>query len=1791
MSMNPTVNPYVGLRPFAEADSRYFFGRDGQVDPMIDLLGAHRFLGVVGVSGSGKSSLVRAGLLPAMHAGSLPTGQRRWAVVDMKPRNQPIRNLAEALALSPVLESAAEGLGSRADFAEAALRNSSGGLADLVGQALAGERREDFSLLVLVDQFEEIFRFARLTSGDEADQLIRLLLAAADQHEVPIYVCLTMRSDFLGDCARFRGLPEHLNRSQFIIPRLERADLRAAIEGPARLAGTTVEPALVTRLLNDLGDEPNRLPLLQHALRRLWDSRHELSNACGNMTLASYLREVGTLDGNPGAASDGERHGALHRHVQEVFLGQSDPAARNACEKLFKALTELVPDNRAIRRPDTAMGVARLIWPELDAEAALVSVSRLTAPFRIENSGFLIPPSPPEPLAPDDTLDISHESLISHWETLGSWVREEAEDGKQLRGLRDDAERGIDYGNDKVFDKVAAWWDKRNPSPAWAERYVPGSWAAISSYWEKQKEAARRRKMEAELEREKQKRRKKVFAGTLACIVTLIATFSAVSTWFYFKAKKSEGAAQQALANSFVRSIGRSSEETPSLIELDSLWELAELPEDQEVVRTKVLEEWFSPSDGDPDPLPALRWEQAGIRAATGLDQSRLNWSQVGESLIEVLENPDETDSARLASLTNALAGVSPKLDVATAGGFADRLAKALADPQSTSLGRLSPISKALAEVSVRLDPGTVNGLWERVADRLIEPVKSPGASFVYLMSSGELLARMSEELEAKMKVDLKNRLVDRLVEVLVDRTETDQDRLLRAEEALVEVSDEMDADSAGRLAERLLKALEDPQETDPDRISGLSGALVAVAPKLEAVAAGGFAERVVKALKNSEGANHARRTRLVEVLAVLSQAQEIDPAEVVALWTQVMDHLVRGIADQETDVIHLSGLPKVLAEVAPTLSGTAAATLAEPLIKALENPDEIDPNRLSLLSDSLTALSLKLDVSTRGDYAQRLVTLLEKPEEIDVDRLTHLPNALAAMTSDLDRTTQDALAERLILALEQPGQTNADRILHLAGALVSVLPRSDPASEDTRWGRSLDRLLGIVENPSEHEVLQSDLLSPLVRTLENGNEGFADALAGRLVNSLIDSPSLDSGLRYRMTRALKESAESLNPATADALTEQLTRALENPLETDGPRLSQFGSSLAAMVGKGNATTAATLAERLVTAVIRPKEANPDRLAQLTDAFLELSTKLDATAADRIASRLLKALINPQETVPERLELLAGALASLLPKLEAASALRIAEQLVAALENPKTPPILHSSHEKVLAMMIEDEITLPADLLGKIAMLLAKSLSRLETDEDHLSLLARSLATVSPKVDAATVGGLSDHLVKVLENPQEFDADRLRRMTDTLASMSGKLEAAAAEGLADRLAKALENPQEANVERLQELGEAFAYMTEKLGGNSVDGLADLLFKALEEPQGTSEGRIATLTEALAAISPRMGASKARDIAGQLVNALDDPKQTDPSRVLSREEALISVSAGFDTTVPADLWVRVVDRLVKVLSSRQEDRDPPLARVLAVASGKMEGAATVVAVELLIGELAGQLTDPYSRNRLVDALVQVLENDKPEVTEVLVKALENRQQPDAGVLNALVNALIPRLKAMGRAEAEPLAARVGIALYARRELGNSEAREAVHSSLRKLPDHFPDSCRKFKLWVVDQYFISGVPEAPEQPTDHEDDDEARNSVRALLQGLSLEELVDALKWPLCGGAAQTLVLSEIEEKLRSERKAGEFYGDVWRFVELAPSLGVTNLKSPPHRPSLEMAVKELEEWLEGHSKKE
>lgn len=542
-------NPFPGLRPFQSEESHLFFGREDLSEELLDRLSKSRFLAVVGSSGSGKSSLVRAGLLPILFGGFLDEAGSEWRVAVMRPGNNPVSELARVLNEPNVLRATINknDLTQRI-IIEKALKRSTG-LVEIVRQAELVEKEEN--LLLVVDQFEELFRYSSDSTDaqqlehavvslgaetmsprtaskngnelrsretekyeNEAANFVQLLLEATQQSKVPIFVVITMRSDYFGACAQFEGLPEAINEGQYLIPRLTRDQLRKAITKPVEIFRGEITPRLVSQLLNDIGENSDQLPLLQHALMRTWKKGGTSTDGKKFLDLDHYF-EIGGMAG------------ALSKHAEAAFAYLSDERTKIA-EKLFKCLTVKGPEGQEIRRPTVLKDICEIIVEE---ELEVIEVIEV---FRRRGRSFLMPPVN-EPLNAESQIDISHESLIRCWSRLSNWVDEESRSASRYQRLADTAllykEKRAELlrGADAYF--AIEWHEKAQPNKAWAKRYHTADFGIVMDFLEKSKELRNRELEVKELEQRTEFRRKlvRILKPTVAIASVLLLVLSVIA--------------------------------------------------------------------------------------------------------------------------------------------------------------------------------------------------------------------------------------------------------------------------------------------------------------------------------------------------------------------------------------------------------------------------------------------------------------------------------------------------------------------------------------------------------------------------------------------------------------------------------------------------------------------------------------------------------------------------------------------------------------------------------------------------------------------------------------------------------------------------------------------------------------------------------------------------------------------------------------------------------------------------------------------------------------------------------------------------------------------------------------------------------------------------------------------------------------------------------------------------------------------------------------------------------------
>jgi WD40 repeat protein len=533
--------PYPGLRPFEPEEWSIFFGRERIIDDVIGRMASQNLVFIHGASGSGKSSLVRSGILPKLARQHLRRGSP-WLTCAMRPSGGPLWNLAREFARFEQRDT---------DIARISeitrLFNQRGATLASVRSALdipPGTR-----LCILIDQFEELFRFERESSREEAELFIELICAATRQDAeteqagdstqsesavVPapakenvaaadIYLLITMRSEFLGECARFDGFAEAINQTQYLVPRMSGDEILRAIRRPAELYNSEITLDLADSLVADARGREDELPLIQHGLMLIWSGEKVKENGKASVDF-DLLNRIGGLSL------------LLSDHADKIMSAVAPDAQRaEAVEKLFRALIDINAEGYAIRRPQKFRSLVALVGiPAPDLRDIIDG-------FRADGVSFLTP-YPPTPLSEDTIIDISHEALIRCWNKIADpqtgWLKREFDDGLIWRSLRVEAKE-YELDETRILSRATtnereSWLSTR--TAAWSLRYG-GDYPLVSRLISASRKAAEIVSA--------QQRRTRLF---LYCLTGCAVIMAAVTLYFERTATQSRDSSAQALS-------------------------------------------------------------------------------------------------------------------------------------------------------------------------------------------------------------------------------------------------------------------------------------------------------------------------------------------------------------------------------------------------------------------------------------------------------------------------------------------------------------------------------------------------------------------------------------------------------------------------------------------------------------------------------------------------------------------------------------------------------------------------------------------------------------------------------------------------------------------------------------------------------------------------------------------------------------------------------------------------------------------------------------------------------------------------------------------------------------------------------------------------------------------------------------------------------------------------------------------------------------------------------------------
>jgi WD40 repeat protein len=497
-------NPFPGLRPFTREEYKLFFGREEDSEELLGKLMQNRFVTVIGSSGSGKSSLIHGGVLPKIR-NLIKQGSSDWRIIPFRPGNDPFGNLADSL--SEDIEARGQGKIEKVKILSE-LHNNPLGISGAVRNLMI---KSDEKILMVIDQFEELFRYASKgktnTSLTPAARFVDFMVKAVSESSLNIFTIIIMRSDYIGECAHYQGLTQLVNSSNYLVPQLNKESYRKVIEGPVNYAGAKIDPELVETLLKEVGDRADQLPVLQHAMMRTYAHWLKTNDRERPVSRADY-------------ESAGTMRNAMSLHANEAY-DELSPRGKEICQIMFKAITEKGPDNKGFRRPEGIDSIKTL------AGCTEEELFEVIEKFRSPARSFLTPRQD-VPLTEESIIDISHESLIHLWDRLREWVDEEASSVQMYLRL---SEASALYQQGKAgllmppdIQMALKWRDKNKPTLEWAERYNPAFERAMVYLRTSEKAFIEEEENKLKIQKRKIKRTK-IIATFLGIAVIISLTF------------------------------------------------------------------------------------------------------------------------------------------------------------------------------------------------------------------------------------------------------------------------------------------------------------------------------------------------------------------------------------------------------------------------------------------------------------------------------------------------------------------------------------------------------------------------------------------------------------------------------------------------------------------------------------------------------------------------------------------------------------------------------------------------------------------------------------------------------------------------------------------------------------------------------------------------------------------------------------------------------------------------------------------------------------------------------------------------------------------------------------------------------------------------------------------------------------------------------------------------------------------------------------------------------------------
>jgi hypothetical protein len=1182
------VCPYRGLEPFREEDAPFFCGRDEAIRELVAKVEAHAFVAVVGASGSGKSSLVFAGLLPALRKESQT---RTWDVVSFRPGMSPLGALAAAFGIAPENAGPAEIDAYLEREAEFYRDGDVDTLTRIVDRRLDGAPEKPDRLLIYIDQWEELYamapaaedkeRFAQHTS--DVDKFIGLLVAATSGVRSRATVVLTVRADFYNPLVQSPLISRLLAQQQVIIPPMGSGDLRSAIETPAKNAGLSFSPPeLVDQILNDVGSEEGRLPLLQFALKETWERREE-----NKLTAEAYTAVGGVV-------------GAIEKSAASVY-NRLTPGQQDAARRLFLRL--VTPGEG---QEDTR---ARSLIPNDPQQRDVIKLFS-DPKTRLLVTGFAPLQASGQPGGDvRATVEVAHEALIQRWPTLQTWVNgnreklraraailramaEWNENGRIDRFLLDpgvqlERGRGLveDPGDVPVDDlrDFVARSIKREKDRLSAEREAAlADQKRIADAERQAKEAAQQRALAEEQARKGAEASARKLRRALAAVAG--ATILAL-VLFGLSVREYQQASRQLERADYESR--RASEQTR---ETQRQLERADHALAQSIIDALVSNDWFAGQQRNALWTLAVADDAVRSYVVSGFANSPPNMARVSGGIgyifraLGVLRpSPAEAEMLLAAAIAVPKSTESTADDAEQIQAAIEALAAKISEAQARqALDLLLQQTEQTDQGTNRNAPlalgGSVRALLAKLSETQAQQVLDSLLKQIGEATRPDMLEALTQALPAKLTEAQTQRALDPVLKKLAQIN---------------------DPDAFGRTM-------------NPYAAQALARALRALADKLTEAQAQGALDPVLKLIGQTTDS---------ETLRALTQALRALPAKLTNAQAHLALDPVLRLIGQTTDADELQALAGTLESLAPKLTEAQAQSAFDTVLKQLGQAE--DQQTLEAFVQALRALPAKL---TDSQAQKAIAPLLKRLVEItDFKTLGPPREAILALVAKLTDAQAQQTLDRM---LRQMGQTTKPYALWLLAEVLQALPAK---LTEAQAQRALDPVLQGIDKTTNADALSA--LIGVIRLLAANLSAAQAQQAWRSVDVVLHQfgQTTDTEELQKLGYPLARAIQSLPAQLTEAHTQQVLDLILQRIDriTKPSTLMALAQLLQSLPGK----LTDEQAQKALDSVLR-QIGQTDELATLAEALQALTPKLSkaqAQLASKVAVSSLAWAVNKEE--------------------------------------------------------------------------------------------------------------------------------------------------------------------------------------------------------------------------------------------------------------------------------------------------------------------------------------------------------------------------------------------------------------------------------------------------------------------------------------------------------------------------------------------------------------------------------